>query len=453
MRWLLLLLLLPAALPAQAPADGADDKKEAARYFYRAMGKRMVRKYTEAADLFRKALALDQEAGLYWHWQGKTELYNLDKPDEAVISLSNAAVLMPDNPWTLFHLGEAVLREGNPARAAAIWERAFAWYRARRLLPEYELYVKLGRVLRERLGQLQAAQALYREGFSRYPDRVHLLIELAGVTARLGRPREARRQMRQVLRLAEKHYFKIPAWVDRDVAVVLRWRLKDPRAALDHLEKAVRRHPDEPFLRMQAAYAWNDLGRYDRAVAAALQALEQYERLSDPGYRTHYHYLAALLQDRLGDHARALVWLRRAEEKYPGDAETYLRLARALEKTGDHSGRARYLREYINITVIREQVPPLAVYTALAELYRTTLKQPEEARLVLEEGLRFFGKEPGLHLLLGQVQEELGRGKEALAAYREALRLFRADGTVVPAWVGQRITALENADGGQSGRK
>lgn len=446
---LLLLLLLPVAVSAQAPADGADDKKDAARFFYRAMGKRMVRKYTEAAELFRKALALDQEAGLYWHWQGKTELYNLEKPEQAVISLSNAAVLMPDNPWTLFHLGEAVLREGNPARAAAIWERAFAWYRARRLLPEYELYLKLGRVRRDRLGQPAAAEAVFREGSVRYPDRVHLLIELSGVTALLGRAKEARRLVRQALRLAEKHYMKIPAWADRDAAVVLRWRLKDPRAALAHLEQAVRRHPDEPFLRMQAAYAWNDLGRYDRAVAAALQALERYERLSDPGYRTHYHYLAALLQDRLGDHARALVWLQRAEAKYPGDAETHLRLARALEQTGQHAARARHLREYINLTVIREQIPPLAVYTALAELYRTTLKQPEEARLVLEDGLRFFGKEPGLHLLLGQVLEELGRSKEALAAYREAVRLYRAGGEGVPQRLPDRIKKLQDAGGGQ----
>ena len=153
---------------------------------------------------------------------------------------------MPDNPWTLFHLGEAVLREGNPARAAATWERAFAWYRTRRLLPEYELYVKLGRVLRDRLGRPEAACAVFREAFARYPDRVHLLIELSGVHALCGRPREARRLVRQAIRLAKKHYMKIPSWVDRDAAVVLRWRLKDPRAALAHLEQAVRRPMPPP---------------------------------------------------------------------------------------------------------------------------------------------------------------------------------------------------------------
>lgn len=453
MKLFLSLLLLPVLVGAQTPADGADDKQEAARYFYRAMGKRMVRKYTEAAGLFRKALALDQTAGVCWHWQGKTELYNLGQPAEAVFSLSNAAVLMPDNPWTLLHLGEAELRSGSPQRAAVVWRTALAWYRRRRLLPEYELFFRLGRVLRDRLGQPQAAHAVFREAVSLYPDRVHLLIELAGVSAALGRPKEARRLVRQVLRLAEKHYLKIPSWVDRDVAVVLRWRLKDPRAAHKHLRRAIRRHPDEPFLRMQAAYAWNDLARYPQAVAEATKALTRYEQRSHPGYRTHYLYLAALLQDRLGDHARALIWLRRAEARYPGEAETHLRLARALEKTGDREARAHHLREYLSITVAREQIPPLAVFLSLAELYRKELKQPEEARLVLEEGIRFFTREPGLHILLGQTYENLGKNTAALDAYREAARLYRADGVAVPAWLGGRITVLEKASGGQSGRK
>ena len=317
-----------------------------------------------------------------------------------------------------------------------------------RLERQYAAADQLAELLRLRTAVLDATPAELGR------DRVALLIDLAGITARDGRPE---------LELADLY---------RRVLAI------DPRArlALLHLESIVRRSGFSPELasleeniasyfegdaRTQAAF-WTragetlaDIGQIDGAVQrfgkadaafpGHVPALEGWRQAAlkgqlwidvaeaatrqaagaEPHQRAALHHFAGVaLMDKalVGDQAMAS--FRRALEAEPGHRDAFLRLRILLEEDANHDDLATLLA--LRLEVETEPVAKIELHRALAELHRNFLSDRDTAKGHYRAILEADANDLRAHAAIADIAWEQGNWQDAADALMARARLERA---------------------------
>jgi tetratricopeptide (TPR) repeat protein len=159
------------------------------------------------------------------------------------------------------------------------------------------------------------------------------------------------------------------------------------------------------------AKALNRAGRSAEAVEAYLAALQ-----IDPDNLANLKELAALHM-KADNFAGARPYLERVVGLQPNDLAPKQNLARALEAARDLEGAAKQYRD------ILADMPEANLTRALLSDVLMRQNRPSDALALLDEGLRLDAAAGVLHREKGRVFDRLGRTAEAVASYREYVRL------------------------------
>ncbi|HYN02718.1 MAG TPA: tetratricopeptide repeat protein [Vicinamibacteria bacterium] len=192
---------------------------------------------------------------------GAPESVDVDPdPREVLRAFGRAATREPGEPDYDFLLGCALLRAGEPARAAAHCADAV---RLDRSNPEY--HFALGCALWQ-LGRVEEAERAFREAAELRPGDAEARNAWGAALVRLGRPADGVAELQTALkaepRLAE---------AQGNVGVAL-WWLGRRAEAVRALRRAVRLAPDEPEPLRNLGLALLELGRPDRAAEVLRRA-------------------------------------------------------------------------------------------------------------------------------------------------------------------------------------
>lgn len=393
---------------------------------------RVATQLRDPAPIVALALAQLRAADEAGDAQGKATAYELlahidselrGDPGSAQISLESAA-------------------EADPARLDLV----------HRLERQYAVAEQPAELLRLRQRELAAVGEGGR-------DKVSLLIDLAGISERDGRPEHELAELyRQVLAL-------------------------DPtaRLALLHLESIVRRagfsaelaeleekiatyfeaSSDSNDARTQAAF-WTragetlaELGRIDEAVQrfgkadAALPghvpALEGWRQAALKGQlwidvaeaatrqaagaegaaRAHlYHFAGVALMDKALVGERAMAAFRKALDAEPGHRDAFLRLRILLEEDANHDDLASLLA--MRLEVERDPAAQIELHRALAELHRNFLSDRDTAKNHYRAILAADANDLRAHAAIADIAWEQGNWQEAADALMARARLERA---------------------------
>ncbi len=159
------------------------------------------------------------------------------------------------------------------------------------------------------------------------------------------------------------------------------------------------------------AKALNRAGRSVEAIQAYEAALQL-----DPQNLANLKELANL-HLRANDMAKARPHLARIVALQPNDLAPKQNLARALEAANDLDGAAQQYREILT------EMPEANLSRALLSDVLMRQNRPSEALAVIDEGLRADANAGLLHRERGRIFDRLGRNAEAVASYREYVRL------------------------------
>ncbi len=125
----------------------------------------------------------------------------------------------------------------------------------------------------------------------------------------------------------------------------------------------------------------------------------------------------ANLQFKVNDFAGARPHLEKIVQLQPDDLVPKQTLARALEAVRDLEGAARQYRDILTA------MPNADLTRALLSDNLIKQNRPDEALQLLDEGLRADANAAVLHREKGRILDRQGRNAEAVAAYREYVRL------------------------------
>jgi Flp pilus assembly protein TadD len=189
------------------------------------------------------------------------------------------------------------------------------------------------------------------------------------------------------------------------------WQSGAREDALAQYDEAVRLNPASVDYRSDRATASMALGRRDQAENDFGRVLD-----TQPGDVQALRALARLkLTD--GDNAGSLALLTRAAQVRGSDPEVVQDLAYAYEKSGNYEQARTYYADVL------AKVPDAQITRSRLAETLLAQSQPDEAAKVLEEGISRTPTAPMLRRSLGSVLERSGRIQEAVAAYRDYVRL------------------------------
>ncbi len=355
---------LAAALPAEPAAAALAALPDSFRPAHDALRARAASLWAGPADLGALA-ALYQANGFL---------------REAMRCYAALETLEPAEPrWP--HLHATLLAGfGDAAPAISRWERVL------KLAPDYgPARLRLAELLLKNDRPAIAAE-LFAEVLRRTPDHPHALLGLARLDFDAGRWADARGRLERVVALTDYA-------LGYDLIVPVCEKLGDHAraAAVRGRAKASGAHRDPP----------------DPWAEAALESCHDPYRLA----------LLAGEAARAGDPAGAIRRLERAVELAPGDTPVRFQLATLLAARGDAAAAQRHFER------CTQAMPGFAdAWVHWADLRRRA-GDPGGAAGLVATGLRQCPDSPALHLLRARAAREAGRAEEAVAAYRESIRL------------------------------
>jgi tetratricopeptide (TPR) repeat protein len=337
-----------------------------------------------------RLLSADARArGLLHASQGLVELSRLYHangfPDEAARCYRGLSQLDPENPRWLHLLAGIQAGYGEMEPALALWSRV------RKLAPEYvPAWLRSGDSLLK-ANRREEAAAMYEGALRLEPDNPYAQWGLARLDFEAGRWEQARSRLEGVV--AKTHY---TLGYDLIVTLYERLGLTDRAAAIRARGKAsgAYRDPPDPWL--------------DELIE---DCLEPY-RLS----------LTAGMLARTGDSASALRLLQRAVSVDPDDVAVRFQLGSLLQQQNQ---LAAALQEFEECTRLAPEFPD--GWANLSALLAQQDRQSAAER-ALVDGLRHCPDSPGLHLMRARTHRSAGRTSEAIAEYRESIRLRPNEG-------------------------
>ena len=257
----------------------------------------------------------------------------------------------------------------------------------------------------QRSGQLDQAEARYREALRQDPGNFHALNLLGVICINTDRAAEA---ADLITAAVEQDPGDAEALANLGLA---QKDLKQFTEAGASLQRAIRLNPHNPVTHNNLGNVQAALGDFKAAVEAYRNAL----RL-DPDYAECLSNLAAALKE-VRQYDGALAAADRAIELRPDFAEAHnnrgeilfkqARFSEAAESYGaavDH--RQNYVAAMINLSSARKECGDV-----------------DAAREILDDVLRRNPDSPRAHNSLGVLLEQLGRGDDAAKRFREAIRL------------------------------
>ncbi|MGA2265662.1 MAG: tetratricopeptide repeat protein, partial [Phycisphaerae bacterium] len=157
-------------------------------------------RYAEAADAFRRALAMepklvvpDFQAILHFRLAVATE--KAGNPDEAIVNYREAIRLAPHIKNSYINLGMLLENQGRLQEATEVCRQAVANW------PDFfDAQYTLGTVL-ETAGDLAGAEESYRKALALAPDSGQAYLRLAFVLARMGQTDQAEKAFQESVRL------------------------------------------------------------------------------------------------------------------------------------------------------------------------------------------------------------------------------------------------------------
>jgi Flp pilus assembly protein TadD len=189
------------------------------------------------------------------------------------------------------------------------------------------------------------------------------------------------------------------------------WQSGAREQALREHDAAVQLNSASVDYRAERAAAYMALGRSEDAALDFSRVL-----VTQPDNVSALRGLARLKEEG-GDHAAAVSLLQRALRVRGTDPEVVQELAYALEKRGDFEQARVYYSNVLALMPDAQITRSRLAETLLAQ------SQPDEAVRVLEEGVARTPSAPMLRRSLGSLLERSGKIPEAVAAYREYVRL------------------------------
>ena len=484
---------LPPPKPLEPP--GPDPLGQALRHYVRGcllMGRQET---VLAAEEFRQAAGLRPNVARIWMNLGLTQ-YDAGNVSAAVKSLDKALELAPSDPPTLYFRARIAISQGELPIATDLLNRLTA--AAKKESPYHILGTYHLARARHNLADIEGAIAAYRSllemvatpksFFQRYPE-LYLVyrsqVKLKQRLARLLLDRDkndeaivvlreaiaARPGNKDLLGLMCSAYLK-----KRDFAAAREWARKvidsDPRGAggyqrlaeaykaegkaddvIGELQRYHKQRPDNRFLAMQLAAAYESVGREDEAtalyrelsspsaessgtsVAAALKLAEIHIEAGRP-----LNALEALGATMVGEVAESTVLIRAARliDGLKNREQVYLQARRLVADDVSHYG------PFVLVGMLAESVKrPAEAITlydkAIARQPKAAIAYSRKADLLIrakrhEPALDVYkaAVSAGLNLpifrrKMGMILEHLGRIDEALAEYRLARRGASAD--------------------------
>jgi tetratricopeptide (TPR) repeat protein len=266
---------LTAALGQEAEAQRLRERAAAlplrtARDYYWSAGDHIrAGRFREALPLLRRATELEPKN--YWaHFVLGTCYDRLGNDVRAEACYSTCVSIRPDLHWPYFNRGLAHLRQRNHDQAFADFDKVVE------LKPDLtDAYVNRA-LAREGLKEYDAAIRDLTDALERGASQTRLYFNRARLREKVGDAEGARRDFEEGMRLEpgdEK------SWNSRGVARLGR----DPRAALDDFEQALRLNPlSRPALENKAHVLAEKLGRTEEAVRVLDQLVALFPEAAAP---------------------------------------------------------------------------------------------------------------------------------------------------------------------------
>ena len=419
--------LLEEALARGAQTD--DAAEQLGRLFGDAGQLYLVYDLLPAARACLLNAATLQPKNFRWRYLLGSAAEHLGELEEAVAAYDLARSLRPEDPATAVRLGRVHLELGNYEQAQSHYQRALELPGARAAA-----HFGLGRVAFETDDPTTALRH-FGAALGEQPraDSLHYHIALAHRA--LGDEQAMRAAME--LRGEAPVAFADPITAEiKESATGIGAQLLLGRVALaanafetaeDRFREAVRDYPESAAAKRSLATALEGMGRRAEAAMWYQEALDLSPNDVGLLFRT------GLLLGGEGRHQAAAERLRRAVEIEPSFGPGWVELSRSLSETGDHLEAAEALTRALELAPGDRNLR-----FHRASNYRLGGRR-ELALREFESLLADFGLNREIVLLLGQIEQELGRPASAARRFEQ---LIAAGGE--PALLGQAHFALAN---------
>jgi tetratricopeptide (TPR) repeat protein len=294
------------------------------------------------------------------------------RPDDAEALFREVLKKQPDQPSTLFYLGNAQREKGAITDAVASYRQAL---RVRPAFSDAEL--ALAAALRQ-VGQLEEAKTIYQRIVARAPSSAEAASGLGTVLSELSDHAEAERVLTAALKLTAAP--DLIAEIENGLGIA-KLSCRRFAEALPHFERAIALVPDHPGAAKNRARVLDYLNQPVRAADA---------------------YRRVLAAD-------------------PLDLKTHLLLNELLHRSGDAPGM---LRSYDEAARARPSspIPPTAKADQLL-----LLERPAEAVESYRRALRLKPDHMPAHIGLGRALSALGESERALKSLEAARTIFPGD--------------------------
>ena len=257
----------------------------------------------------------------------------------------------------------------------------------------------------QRSGQLDRAEAQYREALRQDPGNIHALNLLGVICVNTDRAAEA-------VQLIAAAVAQEPGDAEALANLGLAQKdLKQFTEASESFERAIRLNPRNPVTHNNLGNVQAALGNFRAAVATYRRAL----RL-DPDYAECLSNLAASLKE-VKQLEGALAAADRAIELRPDFAEAHNNRGEILFKQARFAEAAESYR-----AAVRRRENYVAAMINLSSASKEC-GDVEAARAILDDVVRRNPDSPRAHNSLGVLLEQLGKGGDAAKRFREAFRL------------------------------
>ena len=220
---------------------------------------------------------------------------------------------------------------------------------------------------------------------------------------------------------AERSVDDVREWVQEFLAAFSAHHKGDPKDAINHLCRARKVRPDDPFTLALLGFALTRSGQAEKAIEILRDAPQRYHNVVD--------VLSALgfAWTETGRVSKALALLRDALNRYPDNVEVLIILSSALMKGGQVADAIGLLRS------AQSRYPDDAhVLSALGSALWQAGHEEETMALLRGAGER-FPDNPDVLVLLGFTLTRAGRVAEAIDILRHAEQLYPDDADVLSA--------------------
>jgi len=254
-------------------------------------------------------------------------------------------------------------------------------------------------------GDLQQAEACYREVLTTHPEHPEALYLLASLAHQQGDHEAAIAHLELALQQ-----------VPDNVACL--FNLGNALQPVGRLDEALAKFRRVIALRPEEANGWGKLGEALRAKGDTGEAVAAYEQALalDGNFPPALMNLANILLAE-GSHAVAAALYQRLVRLHPEHAAAWINLGEACRLQGRLVAACQAYRQALALE------PALAgIWQCLGELC-AQLERLDEAAAAFRKALAIEGERVDLWFKLGRVEELRDRTDEALAAYRHVLQL------------------------------